>query len=191
MRCREPRRSHLVNQNSFILHEPLMWNHLPSHSRSLLNSKFSLSFQRDILHFLSTLKQFQKDHIFQLTTSLSARTQVVRCEPGAVCLARGKASWAIATAAPMETSAFCPRFKPLKKRRRLGKIQTWNLEKMVQMNLLAKQRHKCREKHGYQGEKEGQDELGDWDCHIYTIHKIDKLMRTSYTAQGTLLSVLW
>ena len=40
----------------------------------------------------------------------------------------------------------------------------WNLEKVVQMNLFAKQkwRHRRREQtYGYQGGKEGGDELGD------------------------------
>ena len=53
----------------------------------------------------------------------------------------------------------------------------WNLEKMVQMNSFAKQkqRHRYREQtYGYQVEKEGWDELGDWDLHIYTtMFKID------------------
>lgn len=74
------------------------------HTQGLLNSKFSLYFQHDVLQFLSTLKQFQQDHIFHLTTSLSAR--IVRRELEAVYLAREKASWAIATSAPMEASAF-------------------------------------------------------------------------------------
>ena len=52
---------------------------------------------------------------------------------------------------------------------------------MVQMNWFAAQklRHRCREQtHGRQGGKAGRgwwwDELGDWDCSIYTnMYKID------------------
>ena len=42
----------------------------------------------------------------------------------------------------------------------------WNLKKMVQMNLFAKEKqsHRCRKQtYGYQGGKRGRDKLGDWD----------------------------
>ena len=45
-------------------------------------------------------------------------------------------------------------------------LLTCGIQKMVQMNLFAKQkqRHRCREQtYGYQGGKGGWNELGDWD----------------------------
>ena len=97
------------------------------HTQGLLNSNFSLCFQHDVLQFLSTLKQFQQDHIFHLTTSLSA--EIVRCELEAVYLAREKASWAIVTAAPMETSAFALDSSHLNGR--VGKYRLGIYKKMV------------------------------------------------------------
>ena len=54
----------------------------------------------------------------------------------------------------------------------------WNQEKMAQMITFAKQkqRHRCREQtYGCQGEREGCEELGDWDLHIYIIDSMYKI----------------
>ena len=41
--------------------------------------------------------------------------------------------------------------------------------RIVQMNF-QKEKHRCREQtYGYQGGKEGWDELEDWDWHIYIL----------------------
>ena len=56
----------------------------------------------------------------------------------------------------------------------------WNIKKkMIQMNLLTKQKqtHRLRKRiYGYQGGRVGwRDRLGVWDWHIHTtIYKIDK-----------------
>ena len=39
-----------------------------------------------------------------------------------------------------------------------------------------KQRHRCKEQtYGCQGEREGCEELGDWDLHIYIIDSMYKI----------------
>ena len=46
----------------------------------------------------------------------------------------------------------------------------WNLKKTkkVQMNFLQNRSHRCRKQTLLPGDKEGRDELGHWDQHIYT-----------------------
>ena len=56
----------------------------------------------------------------------------------------------------------------------------WNLKKMIQMNLITKQKqtHRHREQtYGYQRGQQGAggDKVGVWDEHIHTtVNKIDK-----------------
>ena len=46
----------------------------------------------------------------------------------------------------------------------------------MNLSMKQKQTHRHREQtYRYQGGKQGWDELGDWDCHIYTIDTMYKI----------------
>ena len=70
---------------------------------------------------------------------------------------------------------------------------TWNLKKMIQMNLRGRNRltdfkNKLMV---MKGVKWGRDKLGVWDSHLHTsIYKIDNQQGLNCIAQRTLLSIL-
>ena len=66
--------------------------------------------------------------------------------------------------------------KSEKDRLSYGIPHMWNLKKMVQMNLLTKQKESETQKTNLQllGGKERRDKLGDWNGHVYTTkYKMD------------------